>query len=91
MSFVGNSSSCIKTGVFEGYGYCLIPLSSTLEGVLPPSRQDRYSCHLGLLQLVTRSEYSCRSLHNQGGVVSKKSTRGARIAPKALRAGPLGL
>src|SRR4051812_42947001 len=40
----------------------------TPSGLLRPlNRQDWYSCHLGLLALVTRAEYSCTTLHERGG------------------------
>jgi hypothetical protein len=34
ISFVGNSYSCIETGMFEGYGYCRSLPTLTLKVVL---------------------------------------------------------
>src|SRR4051812_23043848 len=38
-----------------------------------PNRRDRYSRHLGLLLLVTRTEYSCTTLYNRGRLVSENT------------------
>jgi hypothetical protein len=62
--FVGNSSSCIETGALEAHGCQVSPQRSPSGAFYLQIRRDRYSRHLGLLQLVTRVEYSCTVLHN---------------------------